>query len=71
MINSPIRQRFGADALIAVCYLDGSFGTARGPAGVNIPDYDRFVVLVGPDHVPETYVMGHRNRALIEDPTAS
>jgi len=68
MVNPPIRSRFDATATIAVCYYDGEFGAARAPAGFAIPDYDRIVVLVGPDDQARLYVSAHQNSFPIEDP---
>lgn len=70
MVNPPIRDQLSPSAPVAVCYFDGEFGPARAPAGFDVPDYDRIVVLIGPDGKPQLYVSAHRNSFPIEDPTA-
>jgi hypothetical protein len=70
MVNPPIRAQLGPTAPVTVCYFDGDFGPARGPAGFDIADYDRIVVLIGPDGKPHLYVSGHQGSFGLEDPRA-
>lgn len=68
MVNPPIRSELAPDAPVSVCYVDGAFGSARGPVGHTIPDYDRIVVLIGPDDDPRLYASTHRSSFPVEDP---
>ncbi|MGI8658162.1 MAG: hypothetical protein ACR2K4_05240 [Candidatus Limnocylindria bacterium] len=70
MVNPPIRAQLSPTAPVTVCYFDGEFGPARAPAGYDIADYDRIVVLIGPDGKPQLYVSGHQSSFGIEDPRA-
>jgi hypothetical protein len=59
---------------VAVCYLDGDFGSAKGPPplpGSNAtprPNWNRVVYLVGVDRRPIGMVFGWQDRIAIRDP---
>jgi hypothetical protein len=57
---------------VAVCYLDGDFGSPRGPAppsgGATRPNYDRVVYVAGVDRRPIAVVFGWQDRIAIRDP---
>lgn len=71
--NSAWRQHPMTEP-VAVCYLDGDFGTPRGPppgpgtTAAPLPNWDRVVYLVGVDRHPIGVVFGWRDRIAIRDP---
>lgn len=67
-------RRYPADEPVALCYLDGDFGTPRvAPPGLSstpvvTPNYSRAVYLVGLDRRPIGRVFGSADRIPIRDP---
>jgi len=65
---------------VTVCYYDGLFdafprkGPPAPPPGVAPPPsprpFERIILLVGQDGVPQLYVAGYRNTLPVTDPTA-
>ncbi|MDQ2914300.1 MAG: hypothetical protein M3T56_13710 [Chloroflexota bacterium] len=59
---------------VAVCYLDGDFGSAKGPppmagnSATPLPNWNRVVYLVGADRRPIGVVFGWQDRIPIRDP---
>jgi hypothetical protein len=59
---------------VTVCYLDGDFGPAKGPAplpgsvATPVPNWNRVVYLVGVDRRPSPVVFGWQDRITIRDP---
>jgi hypothetical protein len=59
---------------VAVCYLDGDFGAAKGPAplpgsaATPLPNWDRVVYLVGAERRPIAVIFGWQDRIPIRDP---
>lgn len=59
---------------VTVCYLDGDFGPAKGPAplpgsvATPVPNWNRVVYLVGVDRRPSPVLFGWQDRIAIRDP---
>jgi hypothetical protein len=73
VVSSPWRDH-PADEPVAVCYLDGDFGTPKGgPPGpgtsaTSMPNWSRVVYLVGVNRYPIGSIYGWVDRIAIHDP---
>ncbi|MDE3097127.1 MAG: hypothetical protein KGK07_14155 [Chloroflexota bacterium] len=62
------------DEIVTLCYLDGHFGPAHGPAPLASsatprPDYDRIVLQIALDRRPIARLFGWRDTIAIRDPS--
>lgn len=65
---------YPADQSATVCYYDGDFGPARGPAlpdGGERPNYTRLTLIVKEDGTPVLHAMGHPDVLAVRDPNRS